>query len=95
MTIILSNAFEHHFDQLITGHSNEKERRITGKNLEFAFFCGAFAGKNFYRHFCLFFTRKVEFDKKNTQKYIVDVKFPTESNPAGRIGLNIEERPEK
>ena len=28
------------------------------------FFCGAFVGKNFYSHFCLFFTQKVEFVKK-------------------------------
>ena len=87
-------------------HSSKKERRITGKNFKLSpkysklrpiwnlaylhFFFGAFAGKNFYRHFWLFFTQKVEFDKKNNQKYIFDVKFPAESNPVGRIDLNIK-----
>ena len=32
--------------------------------------------------------------QKNIQKYISDVKFPALSNAAGRIGLNIEEKPE-
>ena len=57
------------------------------------FFLEIFAKKNFYLHFCLLFTQNVEFDKKNSQKYIYDVKFPITSNPACRIGLSIEENP--
>ena len=32
--------------------------------------------------------------QKNIKKYIFDVKFPVISNATGRIGLNIEDRPE-
>ena len=60
----------------------------------YIFFCGIFAGKIYYRHFCLFFTQNVDIDKKNTKKYIYDVKFPVILNSAFRIGLNIEVKPE-
>ena len=35
-----------------------------------------------------------EFIEKNTRKYIFDKKFPAESNPAGKIGLNRKEKQE-
>ena len=59
----------------------------------YIFFFGIFAGKIFYRHFCLFFTQNIEFDEKNTEKYIYDVKFPVILNSAFRIGLNIDVKP--
>ena len=43
---------------------------------------------------CLILMHQAPNAPKNIQKYICDVKFPVLSNAAGRIGLNIEEKPE-
>ena len=41
-----------------------------------------------------YFSHKKNLIKKNTQKCIFYVQFPAEPNPAGRIRLNSDEKPE-
>ena len=49
----------------------------------------------FFCLICIFLMHQApNVPKKNIKKYISDVKFPVLSNATGRIGLNIEDRPE-
>ena len=62
----------------------------------FTFFCVGPWWENIFIVIFAYFSHKTSnLMKKNTQKYILNVKFPVESNPAGRISLNSEEKPKK
>ena len=58
----------------------------------YIFFAGFLWEKISIVIFYNFSHKKSNLIKKNTQKHIFYVKFPAESNPAGGIGLNSEEK---